>query len=407
MAAARSGRLCVALLALITSAESIEAQGRPESASVPAAPAGEQRLVSGRIVRPMSRSLAPVPGIWVTLHRVGPDHSGPLDSLRSGRDGGYTFRYRTSGSLDAVYFVSASYDGIAYFSAPLRAARVTGDDAEIVVYDTTSGPVPLHVRGRHIVISSPRVDGTREVVEVYELANDSSVTLISPSDSQPTWSAILPARAEDFEVGQGDISPRSVHAEAGRVTTVAPFAPGLKQLSFAYQLPARAFPLSIPLEHDVDVLEVLVEEPSARAEGAGLAQVAPVAIEGRTFHRYLAHDARRNAVFAISAPKVGAPPIDRRYVVGLALGIAAVMAGALALVFSRRRRAVPAPASAPAGAPQVDDESARLARAIAALDAEFERRANPTEEERAEYRARRQELKQRLARELDARKVRA
>jgi len=60
----------------------------------------------------------------------------------------------------------------------------------------------------------------------------------------------------------------------------------------------------------------------------------------------------------------------------------------------------------PAVAPRAEGESARLARAIAALDADFERRANPSDEERAEYRARRDALKQQLARELDARKVR-
>jgi hypothetical protein len=393
---------------LVAGAVSARAQGAPDGAAAKQqAAASKPRLVSGRIVRPEAHAMAAVPGIWVTLHRVGPDMAAPLDSMRSGRDGSYTFHYRPTGSTEAVYFVSASYEGIAYFSLPLRDERITGADAEIVVYDTTSGPVPLHERGRHLVISSPRVDGTREVVEVYELANDSSVTLTSPDDSRPTWTAILPARAEEFEVGQGDISPRSVRAEHGRVSTVAPFAPGLKQLSFAYWLPAKAFPLSIPLEHDIDVLEVLVEEPSAHVSGAGLAEVQPVAIEGRTFHRYLAHDAKRNAVIAIDMPAVGEPPIDKRFVVGLAVAIAVIMAGAFAFVLLRRRRAAAAGAPSPVVAPREEEESARLARAIAALDADFERREHPSDEERADYRARREALKRQLARELDARKVQA
>src|ERR687886_1973844 len=99
---------------------------------------------------------------------------------------------------------------MAYFSAPLRAPRVPGTDAELTVYDTTSGPLPLHVRGRHIVVSSPRASGAREVVEVYELANDSSLTLVSPDDARPTWSTVIPAAARDFEVGQGDVSRSAV-----------------------------------------------------------------------------------------------------------------------------------------------------------------------------------------------------
>lgn len=61
----------------------------------------------------------PIDGVRVVLHRVGPDQAGPLDSALTGPRGEYHFRYHTSGSPDAVYFVSASYDGIAYFSTPL------------------------------------------------------------------------------------------------------------------------------------------------------------------------------------------------------------------------------------------------------------------------------------------------
>ena len=45
------------------------------------------------------------------------------------------------------------------------------------MFDTTSGPVPLMVQGHHLVVSAPKPDGGREIVEVYELSNDSTVTL--------------------------------------------------------------------------------------------------------------------------------------------------------------------------------------------------------------------------------------
>ncbi|MFL5571889.1 MAG: hypothetical protein ACJ78R_00085, partial [Gemmatimonadaceae bacterium] len=60
-----------------------------------------------------------VSGAWVVLHRVGPDRAGPLDSTLSDARGRYSFNYVRSGSDDAIYFVSASYDGIAYFTPPL------------------------------------------------------------------------------------------------------------------------------------------------------------------------------------------------------------------------------------------------------------------------------------------------
>ena len=425
MAVASRGRLSLVLLtvALLWSA-TLGAQGAagqsaaaPGDSTVTTAPDTVRRLVSGRVVRPGGggHDVLPTPGVWVTLHRVGPDNSGPLDSTRTRSDGGYSFRYRLSGSAQAVYFVSVSYDGVAYFSAPLREPRVTGEDAEVTVFDTTSAPIPLHVRGRHVVVSSPDANGLRQLVEVYEISNDTTLTRISPDDAHPTWSAIIPAGAEDFQLAQADISPSSISADSGRVSSVAPFAPGLKQLSFAYRLPESAFPLDIPVTDSVPVLEVLLEEPGARVSGARLTQVAAASIEGRTFNRFLAQDVPKNAVFTVVAPPPGTPPLSERYQVVLVAAISLLMLGALAVTFSRRRaQARPAGANAFArgaaeqvAVPAEGEDAARLAREIAALDAAHERNGSGGVEAEEAYHAQRAQLKRALAAELDARRSRA
>jgi hypothetical protein len=357
-----------------------------------------------------------VPGVWVVLHRVATDSAGPLDSARAGADGAYRFRYRPSGSEDAVYFVSATYDGIAYFTQPLRARDVTGDDAEITVFDTTSGPLPLHVRGRHLVVSAPRADdtlaGAREVVEVYELSNDSSLTLVSPDDARPTWTATLPEGASAFRAGQGDVSASAVRFANGRVAVVAPFAPGVKQVSFSYRLAPARFPLSIPLDGGAGIFEVLLEDPGAAVSGARLQPVAPVSVEGHTFQRFLAHDVPPNAVAHVSVPAL-APARTRRvagvvmstealYIATIALAIGVAMLVALARTFSRRPAALPAHqvmrGPLPANPPPPSVES--LAREIADLDRDFEARSSPGAAERTAYESARGELKRRLARAL-------
>ncbi|HKN59215.1 MAG TPA: hypothetical protein VJV97_10200, partial [Gemmatimonadaceae bacterium] len=105
--------------------------------------------------------MEPVSGAWVVLHRVGPDRAGPLDSVRSDARGRYSFNYSRTGSPDAIYFVSASHDGIAYFTPPLAEGKVGGDDGQIAVFDTTSGHVPLSVRGHHVVISTADANARR------------------------------------------------------------------------------------------------------------------------------------------------------------------------------------------------------------------------------------------------------
>ena len=71
-----------------------------------------------------------------------------------------------------MYFASSTHSGVAYFTAPLPPRDATGDDAEITVFDTTSAPVRIQTRGRHLVVSASSVDGRRTLVEVFELSND-------------------------------------------------------------------------------------------------------------------------------------------------------------------------------------------------------------------------------------------
>jgi hypothetical protein len=353
------------------------------------------------VTRPDRGGLVGVSGAWVTLHRVGQDSAGPLDSLRTGANGRYSFRYRPFGGDDAIYFVSASHDGIAYFSPPLRRAVVSGEDAEITVFDTTSAAFPLTVQGRHLIVSAADAAGARTVIEVFELSNDSARTLVGGGrdGERPTWSTALPAGAENFRVGQGDVPADAVTLDAGRALVYAPFAPGLKQLSFSYSLPGKRFPLSVTLPHPAAVLEVLVEEPTADATGAQLSEVDPVSVDGRTFKRFLAQDAPANGVMRVEVAGTDAPDRAPALIAVLAL-VGAGMLAALARAFSRRARPAAVSGAPAAGVGRPTDG---LAREIAELDAEFERRTAPTDDDRATYHARRAELKARLTAALGGR----
>ena len=136
------------------------------------------RIVEGRVMRPHANDQdpLPVPSIMVTLHQVTRAGGHPLDSMRTNRDGRFSFHYPAPADTTAIHFVSASYAGITYFSAPLRNAIIRGDDADMTVFDTTSRPVTITQRGRHIVVSAAGANGTRQVIEVFELSNDTSVT---------------------------------------------------------------------------------------------------------------------------------------------------------------------------------------------------------------------------------------
>ena len=380
-----SVRLAAVGALVIVAARTSSAQDSTDAAPQSSAP----RTVTGRVVRPGRTGMLTVPQVWVTLHRVSPDSSGPVDSVRTDANGHYSIRYKPFGK-DAVYFASSSHGGVAYFTAPLPASDAGGDAGEITVFDTTSAPVPLHTQGRHLVLSTSGVNGRRTIVEVYQLSNDTTVTAVPGVRGRATWSAPLAPNAADFEVGQSDMGNSAVQFRDGRVLVYASFSPGVRQLAFSYSVPASDFPLAVPVTDATGVLEVLVEDRGASATGGGLAEQPTVALEGRSFRRFLAQDVKRGATFTLN---VGEPTGTRenRGVRATVIGAGAVMAMTLLFALTRRRpvRVITRAAAS--------EDAAHLARDIAELDDAFERVASPSDEARVLYKQRREALKTRLA----------
>ena len=283
--------------------------------------------------------MEPVSGAWVVLHRVGPDRAGPLDSLRSDASGRYRFEYVRSGSEDAVYFVSAMHGGVAYFTPPLTERRIGGRAGEIAVFDTTSRRVPISIRGHHVVISAVDTRASRAIVEVFELSNDSSVTRVAANETPDgaTWNTRLLPNASNFRVTQGDIAADGARFADGVVSIFAPLAPGVKQVSFSYSVPASAFPLRLPAAGRTDVYEILIEDESGSVTGPQIREMDPVNVEGRSFRRFLAADVPQSSIAVIDLPPATAGrPIDPRFMVGLTLLIGGAMVAVLAWALRRR-----------------------------------------------------------------------
>jgi hypothetical protein len=367
--------------------------------------AQQQHTADGRVVRlakgPTNDSTVRIPlaGVMVTLHRVGKDAAGPVDSLKTKADGRFHFAWTPTGAADAMYFASVSYAGIAYFSAPLRAVVNAGADADISVFDTTSRPIPMTVRGRHLVVSKVDSLDQRTVVEVFELGNDSFRTRVAAPKQQaaPTWAVAIPQAARDVRSGDGEIAADAFRQSPGRVSIFAPIAPGIKQLSFSYRVPASSFPLPFVMQYGASELEVLIEEPQGVATGARLAPVAPVTIEGRKLRRFLAQDVSPDAPVTLDLPS--GRTLDRS--VYFATVLAAIGVAMLLLLLRVMQRRRPLGLAVPASTHPVDVPLAdRLAREIADLDRVFASQRAPSDAVQSAYHNRRAELKDALAAEL-------
>jgi hypothetical protein len=357
----------------------------------PAPPSGA--TVQGRVTTPGPTTEIGVPGVYVTVHRVGPDAQGPLDSVRTDATGRYSLKYRRFGSDEALYFAATVYRGIAYFSAPLRPGLTRGDDAAITVFEATTRPVTFTVQGHHIVVSAPGPDGARNVVEVYELSNDTTVTAVGRDSLTPVWSAPIPPAASRFAGGQGDVASSSLAVRNGRVVMVAAFGPGVKQLSYSYSLPESAFPLRFRNERLTVVQEVLLEEPGAQARSPSLRSQDTVHTQGHTFKRFLAHGVPVGEELRIDVP-MAAAGTRTRVLIGLAVLFVLAMGAALARALASRNPRAMAPVAVAVSRAEA------LAAAIAALDAR--REVGDATLDPARYASERADLKAQLAEALAA-----
>jgi hypothetical protein len=174
----------------------------------------------------------------------------------------------------------------------------------------------------------------------------------------------------------------------GRVLLLAPFGPGIKQLSYSYRLPPGSFPLRIVLEKPTSVLEVLAEEPGAQVRSTSLRSVDTASTEGRTFKRFLAQNAPAGEEVRIDVPTSSAGT-RTRVLTGVAVVIGLAMAGALTRAMLRRRPIVGVAGAEPALMP-----AESLAAAIAALDARRDAGDAALDEQR--YQAERAALKAQL-----------
>jgi len=281
--------------------------------------------------------MIPVPQQWVTLHRVGTDKAGPLDSVRTGADGSFAFTYRRTGAPDAIYFASSSYGGVAYFTKPLHAGSTTGDDAEIAVFDTTSSDVPISLRGHHVVIGAPVAGNLRRVTDVIELSNDSARTRVARDESAngAVWSFTLPSGAREAALTDGDIPATAVKFAGPRLLVYAPLAPGMKQIVVSYLMPSESFPMLVATPRKTGIFEVLLEEPSASAHGAKLREVSSVTVQGRHFRRYVGADVPAGETATVTVPDIG-HSVNPWFVAGLTFVIGGAMTFALARAVRRR-----------------------------------------------------------------------
>jgi hypothetical protein len=347
--------------------------------------------LSGHLFTVIDGDTLPLRNHWVSLHEITGAGGRVVDSVRTDAAGVYFLR-TLERDTTAVYLSSVSYRDLAYFSNPVRSAVFTSDTVgTLFVYDTSSVGPPIRVVERHVVIRAAEADGSRSVLEVLVLENPGDRTRITGDTARPVWQGALPAGAVGLEVGPSDISSSALYRRGDTVASAAAVPPGAanqRRVVFGYFLPQGVRDLVVPVDQDMGLLQVLVEDPSVAMLGGPLSAQGTEFMEDVQFMRF---DARDVVAGADASFRLSGASTSLSVLLWVILAMSAVAMLAVLTVWLRRPRL----------ATIADGDIGVLSAQVAALDERFAARgAQPSETDRAAYQAERDALKAKLSEAL-------
>lgn len=246
----------------------------------------------------------PVAGRWAVLHRVTAQGGAAVDSVRTDRGGRFRFRLAAP-DTGAVYLVSTAWDGVGYFTAPVRLIGRPADTLEtLVVWDTSSTGPPIQLVRRLTTIARlDNADGTFDVLEVFHIENRGVTARVTSDTARPVWSVTIPAAAIQFQAREGDVSPDAVVRRGDQVGVYGTIAPGaIRQVSVTYALPRDLRSFVVPVDQPTGQVDLLIEGDGADVAGPTVAALDPDSIEGRVFRRFATGALDAGAVLTVTLP---------------------------------------------------------------------------------------------------------
>ncbi|MES1259279.1 MAG: hypothetical protein ABUL71_01695 [Gemmatimonadota bacterium] len=217
------------------------------------------------MVRVIGSDTQMVGGAHVTLHRVTPTNPGAVDSMLS--DAGGRFGFRIAADSGVVYLVSARWAGIEYFAAPFVVHVDSPPPTVTVVVSDTSSTTPFRLVARHLIVSPPSPEGSRDVVELFVLENAGTVTRVSAAPGKPTWRAHLPRFAVNVRPGNSDFAADAVKFAGDLVALFAAIPPGQRDVELDYQIPPNSAQFELPVDEDVPISNVVSADKGMRIAG--------------------------------------------------------------------------------------------------------------------------------------------
>jgi len=228
----------------------------------------------------------------VVLHRVRPDGSGAVDSVRVGEAGRFVFEipFAPLPGTGELYFATARYEGVLYFGGALSELEQFSEPYDIRAYPLraiSDGQPRFRMSARNLFVEEGP-DGWR-VTDVFEVVNEDEVTWAPSEPGGTVWGYPLPPTAWNIVAAEGEAAPGSLRLDRGALEQIAPFPPGTRLMVIRYDLPSLEF--TLPLPGRTEILELLIRDPAPPHRVEGLFPAEPVELErGSLYQRWWAED---------------------------------------------------------------------------------------------------------------------
>lgn len=318
----------------------------------------------------------------VVLHYDDGERTQDVDSVRTSRDGSFSFALPRvpNPSAGDMFFASIRHAGVMYFG-PAVTQPVQLDSLYVIqAYDTIMAPaegLPVVLEARNVFLEES--EGDWHVTDVFQLRNDRAETIVARPGGI-VWKYPLPAEAQQVVTSEGEMSPDVATYEGGNLVVRAALPPGERLFVVRYILSSPE--VDIPTPGETEALDVLVREPAPPLDVSDMQQGQSIALDtGGTFRRYSADSVSVPMIRVTLGEEEGPPPVR-----WIAVILALILAGGGLLALKQRGR--------PAAAPTPDREAILLQ--VARLDEEFQSSGSHSKAAERAYKKRRAELIDRL-----------
>ena len=180
------------------------------------------------------------------------------------------FSFRDAGGDDALWFLSAAYEGVNYVQ------QLSDGPNEIAVYETTDSDTALSVVSHHIIVYTAE----KRVRQILIVENTGIRTFRTGEGHGHGLEVFLPDGVTDVREG-----PQGLHTHGEIVVNPDPVRPGHSQLLFAFDMPASGR-LSQTVSYPTGTVDVFVTPPEADVSTGALQDRGEDTFGQHSFRRF-------------------------------------------------------------------------------------------------------------------------